>query len=86
MFRSGVDYWARRRHLHHSWKMREVVFCALLVQQRTSQPRDVHAGGLPAVIETTCPHMPVELWFLIYGFLRSADFDEVRLLDVARCW
>ena len=61
-FALGVDYWVRRHHRCHGWRMKEAVVALLLVRARLSLP----AGRLP--------HMPEELWLLTLTFLRSADF------------
>ena len=79
MFASGIDYWQRRHHAHHSWAMKQVALTLLLVAQR----RGVHAAtstqsGAPHTAvqypPMSLPLLPEELWLEVLGFLRSADF------------
>ena len=63
VFASGVDYWQRRRHGGHAWAMKEVVATLLVVDQR-----------LDAKHTAILPYLPKEIWLVVCGFLRSADF------------
>ena len=88
VFLSGVDYWQRRRHGGHSWAMRQVVLALLLVRQRldaapaapatarrtTRQSRVAGASATPRAAAQALVHLPEEIWLLVCGFLRSADF------------
>ena len=69
VFASGVDYWQRKRHGGHSWTMRRVVLALMLARQRLDATRPV-ALAAPALV-----HLPEEIWLLVCGFLRSADFS-----------
>jgi len=70
VFLSGVDYWQRRRHRGHSWAMRQVVLAAMLARQRLdAAPPPILCGGARALV-----HLPEEIWLLMCGFFRSADF------------
>ena len=68
VFLSGVDYWQHRRHGGHSWEMRQVVLALMLTRQRldNAAPPTPAAGALV--------HLPEEIWLLMLGFLRSADY------------
>ena len=68
VFLSGVDYWQRTRHGGHSWAMRQVVLGLMLTRQRL----DNAAPQAPAAHALV--HLPEEIWLLMLGFLRSADF------------
>ena len=73
VFLSGVDYWQRRRHGGHSWAMRQVVLAVMLARQRldAAPPPILGGGGARALV-----HLPEEIWLLMCGFLRSADFGS----------
>ena len=73
VFLSGVDYWQRRRHGGHSWEMHQVVLAIMLARQR------LDAAPPPTLFARVCGaralvHLPEEIWLLMCGFLRSADF------------
>ena len=79
LFASGIDYWQRKHHAHHSWAMKQVVLTLMLVAQRmgvhattSTQSGDPHTAvqHLPLSL----PLLPEELWLEVLGFLRSADF------------
>ena len=73
VFLSGVDYWQRRRHGGHSWAMRQVVLAIMLARQRLDDaPTPILGGGGARVLV----HLPEEIWLLMCGFLRSADFGS----------
>ena len=70
VFLSGIDYWQRRRHGGHSWAMRQVVLAVMLARQRLdAAPPAILGGGARALV-----HLPEEIWLLVCGLLRSADF------------
>ena len=76
VFLSGVDYWQRKLHRGHSWAMRRVVLAVMLARQRLDAapappPPAILGGGARALV-----HLPEEIWLLMCGFLRSADFSS----------
>ena len=72
LFLSGIDYWQRRRHAAHARAMRDVVLAVMLVRQRLdAAPQTAVAAAAAA---HTLVHLPEEIWLLMCGFLRSADF------------
>ena len=75
VFLSGVDYWQRRRHGGHSWAMRQVVLAVMLVRQRLNTAATAAGGTATATPgQVALVHLPEEIWLLMCGFLRSADF------------
>ena len=90
VFLSGVDYWQRRRHGGHSRAMRQTVLALMLVRQRldarppptptawvavrTPRRRRTSAATDTAPRVRALVHLPEEIWLLMCGFLRSADF------------
>jgi hypothetical protein len=77
LFASGMDYWQRKHHVHHSWAMKQVVFTLLLVQhsfaarhQDQDQQQQQHHRQ-----PQQQPRLPVEMWWMVCCYLRSADFD-----------
>ena len=64
IFASGIDYWQRKHHHGHSSIMKDVVRAVLLTNQRL----------LASAQATKLPHVPAEVWRVVLGFLRSADF------------
>ena len=68
LFASGIDYWQRRQHGGHSRAMKRVVLVVMLARQRLDTNSAV-AGGAHGPV-----HLPEEIWLLMCGFLRSADF------------
>ena len=68
VFLAGVDYWQRSRHGGHSWAMRRVVRAIMLARQR------LDARARAAADDAAWLHLPEEIWLLVCGFLRSADF------------
>ena len=86
VFLAGVDYWQRRLHAGHSWAMREVVLVLMLTRQRLDAGPPARAAVAVrttrsrAAAPTSAPrarpllHLPEEIWLLVCGFLRSADF------------
>ena len=70
LFRQGIDYWQHRRHAQHSHAMKEVARTLLLVDQRLDADAERLAPHMPAAL----PYLPVEIWLVVLGFLRSADF------------
>ena len=76
LFLSGIDYWQLRHHAHHSWAMRQVVCTLFLVEQRLDTMASVRARA-PLALQSsapTLPPLPEEMWRVLCGFLRSADF------------
>lgn len=76
LFASGIDYWQRKHHTHHSLAMKKVLLTLLLVAQRmgvhavtSAQSNDRHM-----VVRHPLPLLPEELWLEVLGFLRSSDF------------
>ena len=59
------DFWRRALHREHCCEMRLVVFTLLLVRVR------LRVSESPAVLK----NLPEEMWFLVLGFLRGADFN-----------
>ena len=86
VFLSGVDYWQRRLHGGHSWAMRKAVMALMLTRQRLDAGPPVRAAvavrasrrGAAAPISAPrarpLVHLPEEIWLLVCGFLRSADY------------
>ena len=84
VFLSGVDYWQRRLHGGHSWAMRQVVRTLMLTRLRLDTSPPVRAAVAVrvtrrrAATRAAAPHplvhLPEEIWLLVCGFLRSADF------------
>ena len=79
LFASGIDYWQRKHHAHHSWATKHVVLTLLLVAQRicvhaakSTQSGDPHTPVQHPPL--SLPLMPEEIWLELLGFLRSADF------------
>ena len=52
VFLSGVDYWQRKLHRHHSWAMKEVVLTVCL----TRQWLDAHAVPAVRPFSPVCAH------------------------------
>lgn len=77
LFHSGIDYWQRRLHAHHSWAMKQVVLVLLLIEQRldarTAAMAVTAQGHAPLL-----PRLPVEIWTTMLYFLRSADFGPLQ--------
>jgi hypothetical protein len=81
LFASGIDYWQRKHHAHHSWAMKEVVLTLLLVAQRMrahadiTQPLAISSDAHQPVQHQprSLPLLPEEIWLELLGFLRSAD-------------
>ena len=84
-FLSGVDYWQRTLHGGHSWAMRRVMEALMLTRQRLDAPapaaREVttrvtrrRSAATAALAARTLVHLPEEIWLLVCGSLRSADF------------
>ena len=81
LFASGIDYWQRKHHAHHSWAMKQVVLTLLLVAQRMgvhaeiTQPLALSGDAHTPVQHPplSLPHLPEEIWLELLGFLRSAD-------------
>ena len=87
VFLSGVDYWQHRRHAAHSRAMRDAVLAVMLVRQRldaSPQPAVAVAvaarstrrrrAAAAALTARALVHLPEEIWLLMCGFLRSADY------------
>jgi ankyrin repeat protein len=78
---SGIDYWQRKYHAHHSWSMKQVVLTLLLVAQRIgihaeiTQPPALSGDAHTPVQHPplSLPLLPEEIWMELLGFLRSAD-------------
>ena len=77
IFASGVDYWQRRQHGRHSWAMKQVVKTVLLARQRLGGGAEEPAHQEPDLFGLV--HLPEEIWLLMCGFLRSADFCTARI-------
>ena len=83
LFASGIDYWQRKHHAHHSWAMKEVVRTLLLVAQRMgvhadiTQPLALSSDAHTPVQHQppSLPRLPEEIWLELLGFLRSAEFS-----------
>ena len=81
LFASGIDYWQRKHHAHHSWAMKQVVLTLVLVAQRMGAHADITQPlTLPGDAHTSVQHqppslprLPEEIWLELLGFLRSAD-------------
>ena len=81
LFASGIDYWQRKHHAHHSWTMKQVVLTLLLVAQRMglhvhiTQPLALSSDAHTPVLHQpqSIPLLPEEIWLELLGFLRSAD-------------
>ena len=56
LFASGIDYWQRKHHAHHSWAMKQVVLTLLLVAQRMG----VHADITQPLALSGDAHTPVQ--------------------------
>ena len=78
LFASGIDYWQRKHHMHHSWAMKQVVPTLLRVAQRMGARTPATArGDAHAPVQhppLPLPLLPEEIWLEVLGFLRSADF------------
>ena len=66
--RSMSRYWTKRRHAHLGVGLKHAVETALLFFQRSNARAGAVAESAPAL-----PHLPVETWTAICGFLRSMD-------------
>ena len=80
LFRSGIDYWQRRRHGQHAHDMKQVVWTLLLVRQRLGHRALPAAAPAGPVVQDQQPtallaHLPEEIWLAVCNFLRSADFE-----------
>ena len=79
MLRSGIDYWQRKLHVHHSWAMKQAVLTLLLIEQRCNPGKSGFSWRVirapPAEDPDMLLHLPEEIWLEILQFLRSADFD-----------
>ena len=80
VFLSGIDYWRRMQHNGHSSTMKQVVVLLLLIRQRLdARPPTRHGAAICAhTASATDPRprlqLPEDMWLLVCGLLRSADF------------
>ena len=83
LFATGIDYWQRKHHTHHSWAMKQLVWTLLLASHRM----DARTGSAQSHARRSDGHTPIqhqplplpllpeEIWLEVLGFLRSADFN-----------
>ena len=76
VFLSGVDYWQRKLHGGHSWAMKQMLRVLMLIRQRLDAAPATTAA-VPATAARALVHLPEEIWLLMCGFLRSADFPPL---------
>ena len=90
VFAAGVDYWRPSEHGGHSLQMQRVMRALVLARLRLARAGAAPAGrraergcGARAPSPVTAPppvalaHLPLEVWLIVWGFLRSADFPAL---------